>query len=132
MKRSERVAAAALGLVDVRFRPHGRDPRFGLDCVGLAACALRAGRYRGTVPDDYALRSGDPERARKLIDALGLAQGIGGPGELLLCASAAGQLHLAISTECGLVHADALLRRVVARPGEAPWPVLGRWRLEDG
>ena len=131
MRRSARVAAAALDLAGVRFRTHGRDPRFGLDCVGLAACALRAGGYRGSVPDDYALRRGDPARASVTIDELGLVRGIGGPGELLLCVSAPGQLHLAISVPDGLVHADALLRRVVARPGEAPWPVLGRWRLEE-
>jgi cell wall-associated NlpC family hydrolase len=131
MRRSECVAAAALELVGVRFRAHGRDPRFGLDCVGLAASALRAGGFREAVPDDYALRSGAPARVRELIDGRGLVPGIGGPGELLLCASAAGQLHLAISIDGGLVHADALLRRVVARPGEAPWPVLGRWRLEE-
>lgn len=131
MRKSERVAAAALDLVGARFRPHGRDPRFGLDCVGLAACALRAGGYRGAVPDGYALRRGDAARVRALIDGLGLIEGIGGPGELLLCASAAGQLHLAISISGGLVHADALLRRVVMRPGDVPWPVLARRRLEE-
>src|SRR3546814_12425954 len=71
---------------------------------------------------------------RSIIDALDVIDGIGGAGEVLLCASAPGQLHLAISisgsTSGGLVHADALLRRVVARPGVAPSPVLGRWRLE--
>src|SRR3546814_181718 len=90
---------------------------------------------RGPVPDDYALRHGDAARARTIIDALDVIDGIGGAGEVLLCASAPGQLHLAISISGsisgGLVHADALLRRVVARPGAAPWPVLGRWRLEE-
>ncbi|HVI99064.1 MAG TPA: peptidoglycan endopeptidase [Sphingomonas sp.] len=128
---SDHVAEAAGALVGVRFRPHGRDPRFGLDCVGLAACALRAGGYAGPVPDDYALRHGNGAQARALIDTLGLIAGIGGPGELLLCASAPRQVHLAISISDGLVHADALLRRVVARPGAVPWPVLGRWRLEE-
>ena len=28
----------------------------------------------------------------------------------------------------GIIHADAMLRRVVERPGPVPWPVLGRWR----
>ncbi len=106
--RRERVAAAAVALVGIRFRPHGRDPRF-----------------------DYSLRHGDAARARAAIDELDLIAGVGGPGEVLLCASAPGQLHLAISIAGGLVHADALLRRVVARPGAAPWPLLGRWRLEE-
>ena len=30
----------------------------------------------------------------------------------------------------GFVHADAQLRRVVERPGEPPWPVIGIWRFE--
>src|SRR3546814_2795434 len=91
---------------------------------------MRAGGYRGPVPDDYALRHGDAARARTIIDALDVIDGIGGAGEVLLCASAPGQLHLAISISGsisgGLVHADALLRRVVARPGAAPWPEIGR------
>src|SRR3546814_8426965 len=84
---------------------------------------MRAGGYRGPVPDDYALRHGDAARARTIIDALDVIDGIGGAGEVLLCASAPGQLHLAISISGsisgGLVHADAPLRRVVARPGRS-------------
>jgi hypothetical protein len=30
---------------------------------------------------------------------------------------------------CGIIHADAQLRRVVERPGPLPWPEIGRWRL---
>src|SRR3546814_6574718 len=30
-----------------------------LPILGLAGCAMRAGGYRGPVPDDYALRHGD-------------------------------------------------------------------------
>ena len=52
-------------------------------------------------------------------------------GDLLLCVSGPGQLHLAIQVEGGIVHADAGLRRVVERPGEIPWPVVGAWRLGE-
>ena len=45
-------------------------------------------------------------------------------GDLLVCSVAADQLHLAILTDRGLVHADARLRMVVETPGAAPWPVL--------
>lgn len=47
--------------------------------------------------------------------------------DVLLFASGPGQLHLAVRAGGGLVHADAGLRRVVLRPGVAPWPLLGAW-----
>ena len=45
------LAEAALGLLGVPFRLHGRDPATGLDCVGLVAEALRrAGRRPDASP----------------------------------------------------------------------------------
>lgn len=124
------VVTAARGVVGGRFRPHGRDPAFGLDCVGLVALALRGGGFAGIVPDDYALRGGDPGRVAAAIDAAGLIRTtVAAAGDVLLCASAAGQLHLAIDSGAGIIHADAVARRVVERPGPIPWPVLARWRL---
>jgi cell wall-associated NlpC family hydrolase len=108
------VADAARALIGTRFRAQGRGAD-GLDCVGLAAAALSAGGYEGSVPRGYALRGGDPARVAVRLDAV-LARGDGeAPGDLLLCASGPGQLHLAIRTADGIVH--------------APWPVLGAWRL---
>jgi hypothetical protein len=54
-----------------------------------------------------------------------------GVGDLLLVRPGAGQLHLMIRTHAGAVHADAALRRVVERPGAAPWPLVGAWRWEE-
>ena len=119
------VVAAARAAIGVRFRLHGRDPATGLDCVGLAAIALG----EATVPSGYALRGGDPARVAAMIDAFGLMPiADARAGDLLLCASGPGQLHLAIDSGAGVIHADAMLRRVVERPGPVPWPVLGRWR----
>lgn len=102
----------------------------GLDCVGLAAWALAAGGFRGAVPDGYAMRGGDPRAVSELLDASGLVRvDEAAPGDLLLCASGPGQLHLAIASESGVIHADAMLRRVVERPGAVLWPVLGCWRI---
>jgi cell wall-associated NlpC family hydrolase len=120
---------AALGC---RFRLHGRDPATGLDCVGLALVALRAGGFTGDAPRGYALRGGDPARIVAQIRAQGLVPATDTrPGDLLLCASGPAQHHFAIRAMGGVVHADAMLRRVVMRPGALPWPVIGRWRLPD-
>lgn len=125
----ERVAAAALACVGVRFRLHGRVPATGLDCVGLAAWALRAGGHADAVPTGYALRGGDPLAVAALLDA-GMARSDGArAGDLLLMRTGPGQLHCGIRTPGGLVHADAGARRVVVRPGAVPWAVLGAWRV---
>jgi cell wall-associated NlpC family hydrolase len=88
---SARVVAAARAAVGARFRLHGRDPATGLDCVGLAAWALRAGGFAGKVPDGYALRGGDAGRIAALIEAKGLVrQAAARAGDVLLCRSGRG------------------------------------------
>lgn len=115
-------ARAAIG---ARFRLHGRDPASGLDCVGLAAWALG----RSDIPSGYALRSGDAGRVRAAVAGMGLrAVEDRAAGDLLLLAAGPVQLHLAIDSGDGIIHADAMLRRVVERPGAIPWPVIARWR----
>ncbi|MBC9034300.1 peptidoglycan endopeptidase [Sphingomonas sp. JC676] len=132
MRPGERGLAAARAALGVRFRLHGRDAS-GLDCVGLAALSMRAEGFEGRVPLGYALRTGDPEAARRAIEISGLILANGErPGDLLLVKTGPGQLHLAIAAEDGVIHADAQLRRVVERPGPMPWPVIGRWRVTKG
>lgn len=122
------VVARARGAVGARFRLHGRDPASGLDCVGLAALAVDA----RAVPSGYALRGGEARSVAGQITAMGLAPVTAcAPGDLLLCESGPGQLHLAIDSGTGVIHADAMLRRVVERPGAIPWRVLGRWRVRE-
>lgn len=125
MSGGEAALARARACIGSRFRPQGRDPATGLDCVGLAGWA-----YGVAVPGGYALRSGDAARVREGIAVAGLAAAEGRrPGDLVLLRSGPGQLHLAIDSGTGLVHADAMLRRVVERPDPLPWPVIGRWRV---
>nr|WP_294809718.1 peptidoglycan endopeptidase [uncultured Sphingomonas sp.] len=135
MMPGERAVAAARAALGVRFRLHGRSAEGlaeGLDCIGLAALALRAEGFEGAVPSGYALRSGDAARVGAAIEALGLVPAAEPrPGDLLLFKAGPGQLHFAIQAEAGVIHADAMLRRVVERPG-LPWPVIGRWRLARG
>jgi len=125
MTGAERAVAAARGAVGVRFRLHGRDPAFGLDCVGLAAIAAQAAGFAGAIPADYAIRGGDPSAA---IDRAGLMRvAVPQAGDLLLFAAGPVQFHLAVMVPGGIVHADAMLRRVVERPGDPPWPMLAAW-----
>lgn len=117
------VLSRARAMIGVRFRPRGRT-REGLDCVGLAGWA-----YGVDVPGGYAMRSTDRGRIAAVVARAGLvAAESRRPGDLLLLASGTGQLHLGIDSGTGLVHADAMLRRVVERPDPLPWPVIGRWR----
>lgn len=122
---TDAIVARARRAVGVRFRLHGRDLADGLDCAGLAAWALGVREP----PTGYALRSGDRDAVAMMIAGTGLRRVEGrAPGDLLLAQAGPGQLHLAIWTGAGVVHADAMLRRVVERPGAPPWPILGNWR----
>lgn len=120
------VLARARAMIGVRFRARGRS-REGLDCVGLAGWA-----YAAPVPGAYAMRSDDRARVAAVVASLGLV-GVEErrPGDLVLLASGPGQLHLGIDSGTGLIHADAMLRRVVERPDPLPWPVIGRWRTSE-
>ncbi len=42
------------------------------------------------------------------------------------------QVHLAVRTKDGFVHADASIRRVVETPGQPSWPLLGVYRKRRG
>jgi len=130
MSIHDRIAVQALMLVGVPFRLHGRCEMTGLDCVGLAALAVaRAGGPVAALPG-YQLRGTRVASAVRALQAAGFApvEEVS-PGALLLADSGPMQLHLMVGTARGLVHADAGLGRVVLMPFPAPWPILGRWRL---
>ncbi len=127
--RAARIVARARGLIGVRFRAQGRDPAAGLDCIGLVAAAV------GTAdpPAGYALRGGSVEALAMGLRAAGFRPARAmQAGDVVAMRTGPEQLHLGIWTGEGLVHADAGLRRIVERPGEVPWPVLGIWRLRRG
>lgn len=128
--RGSEIARRARALVGTPFRPQGRDPRFGLDCVGTAAEA--AGVAADRVRRDYPLRGPDlveVEQGLCDLDCFPVPRGSAGEGDVIVCRPGPGQIHLVVATEDGFVHADAALRLVVERPGPVPWPVLGVWRL---
>lgn len=133
MSAAQRIADAAIAMVGSRFRPHGIDPATGVDCVGMVIVAARAGGVSCEPPAGYALRGGDPAAIAARIEASGLvpAPDPPRPGDIGLYISGPAQMHFAITAGAGLVHADAMLRRAVERPGAPPWPLIGRWRLPE-
>src|SRR3546814_11269985 len=54
------------------------------------------------------------------------------PGDIVLVQAGVRQFHVMVFTGEGFIHAHAGLRRVVAMPGESPWPVIGVWWVIDG
>lgn len=124
------VVGRARELIGTRFRPQGRSPDTGIDCIGVAAIALAL--PMGRIPSDYRLRGGDRldvenELARHLVT---IAVDEARAGDLLLVEAGPGQLHVVILTPGGHLHADATIRRVVEVPGRIAWPVLSAWRNE--
>jgi len=131
MNIGECIAAEALALVGTPFRLRGRDPRTGLDCVGLAMAAFGRAGLRVIEPPAYQLRGTSYRRAETLLGLAGLANVRDDrPGDLVMTQSGPMQLHLMIRAGAGHVHAHAGLQRVVMMPGPAIWPVLGVWRVE--
>lgn len=128
--RAHAVVTAAQALLGCEFRVQGRSAEHGLDCVGVAALAARAGGFGGEVARDYALRGGDAATLVARLDACGLVRAdVPLAGDIALFSAGPAQFHLAVLVPGGIIHADAMLRRVVLRPGSAPWPMLGCWRV---
>ncbi|WP_426165812.1 peptidoglycan endopeptidase [Sandarakinorhabdus sp. DWP1-3-1] len=122
--------AAARACVGTRFRPQGRTPGLGLDCVGVV---LHAARAAGVVPVAVPAYALSGETAGMLVAALADAGcrvvPCAAAGDILVLAPAARQRHLAIVTPAGAVHAHAGLGRVVEGPIDAGWTLIGVWRL---
>lgn len=130
-KRTDRndVVSRAKACLGVRFRPHGRAPEEGLDCVGLVTFANGIAR----APTGYALHGGTEDRLAHELRLAGFRSvRTMKPGDIIALRAGFEQLHLGIWTGTTLVHADAGLRRVVERPGVPPWPVAGIWRRRAG
>ena len=122
-----RDAERALALAGVPFRPQGRD-RAGMDCVGLCLATYRIPVEQ--VRRDYRIRG---DHAHEVMASLAnwfrrIGKQDVRAGDLMLLSVASDQLHLAVRTENGFVHADAGLRRVVHTPGKPEWPLIAAYR----
>lgn len=120
-------AARARALVGTSFRPQGRGEG-ALDCVGVVLATY--GLPSDAVRSDYRLRGND---RRDVEQALALhfrrvSSAQLRPGDVMLLAIAEEQLHFAVGTDAGFVHAHAGVRKVVETPGEPEWPLLGVYR----
>lgn len=126
------LAEAALGLIGVPFRLHGRDPATGLDCVGLVAEALRRTGREPVVPEGYSLRSVSVVQFLRCAWASGLVPcDDDDEGDIVLCRMGPVQSHLLVRVPGGFVHAHASLGKVTFMPAPLPAPVSLQWRLAD-
>lgn len=102
----------------VPFRPQGREPAAGLDCIGLALLVFDI--PAAAVPKAY--RIGDRHCLSGISRALGLcfemiSEGAGRSGDLLLIEIDRGRPHFAVRGPASHIHAHAGLRRIVETPG---------------
>lgn len=112
------------------FRPQGRDPATGLDCVGLVWAAYADAGRMLRPPAGYPLRGWRRERIEASLGAAGFGEvDDRRDGDVLLIALAAGQFHLGVLGPASFVHAHAGLRRVVETPFDGAIIAATRWRL---
>lgn len=132
ISRGSELAEAATRFVGTKFRLHGRDPRTGVDCIGLLLCALRAVGVEASGPDGYALRNLAVDQHLDCVEGMQLSAVSGKcqTGDVLLFRLRAAQFHLGIVCSDGsLVHAHAGLGKVVLTPAPFAWPIEHHWRL---
>lgn len=120
----------ARALIGVPFRLYGRDPAHGLDCVGLI---LHCHNMLADLPPGYGLRGGTAQGYAAIFAARGLQRRTTGlaAGDIVLMQAGVAQFHLGLWCGNSLVHADAMLRRVVETPGIPRWPMVGAWYWSD-
>jgi hypothetical protein len=123
---AEEIVERARALVGGRFRPQGRDPLVGLDCVGVVLRALEI--PAALVRRNYHLRGDYRAEIQTLLSKWFWKVGEGHAGDILLFEISSEQCHLGVNCGRSFVHADALLRRVVETPMPPRWPVAATYR----
>lgn len=126
------LAIAAADLVGTPFRLHGRDPKLGLDCIGLVAASLTAIGTRCNPPRGYRLRNTCIFHWLDCAIQSGLVETEEpiASGDVILVQPGPGQHHLLIcETIRSFLHAHAGLGKVVRTHGPLAWPAGKIWRL---
>jgi cell wall-associated NlpC family hydrolase len=120
-------AARAQAHVGTRFRLQGRGEG-GLDCIGLVLTTF--GISGSDVRRDYRIAGNCIGEVRARLDEhfRRVRKAELKSGDVMLLAAGKQQLHLAVRTEQGFVHAHAGIRRVVETPGMPEWTLLGVYR----
>ena len=130
----DRLAQAAASLIGTPFRLYGRDPRRGLDCIGLLDASLTIIGRKPRLPLGYKLRNSSPEQWFLFASYSGFDRVFDQalPGDVLLTVPGPGQQHIElIETPETIIHAHAGLGRVVRQRLQAERPVLAHWRLSQ-
>lgn len=122
------IVERARSLVGVKFRPQGRDPATGLDCVGVLLWTF--GIAPELVRRNYRIRGAHRSEIEETIRRwfAPVDRGQLRPGEVALFTIGASQSHLAITCGGTLIHADARLRKVVEAPMRAAWALTAAFR----
>jgi murein DD-endopeptidase / murein LD-carboxypeptidase len=125
----EAIAARAMTQIGTPFRLHGRTPGVALDCVGLAAYAIGAGK----VVRGYSLKGMKLNFILSYMDSIGLHSLARSTricdGDIAIAACSPQQFHLMVRAANGWVHSHAGLRKVVHTPGITPWPIVAMRRM---
>lgn len=128
-RRRTAVAAARAG-IGTRFRPQGRVPGLGLDCIGVALLAAAGVGVRLPALPAYALGGDHDTLLTETCRLVGMRRvRRGKAGDLIVFQLTAGHAHVAVLSETGIIHAHAGLGRVVEGPLPDDWPVVALWRL---
>lgn len=126
----------ARSCVGTPFRPQGRLPGVGLDCLGVVLVATVAAGVPAPCAPAYALSGdGNGERLLAGLVASGCREipiAARAPGDLALFTVAPDRPHLAILAGGALIHADLGLRAVVEGPARAGWRLQSIWRFATG
>jgi hypothetical protein len=124
--RTEEILRRARSLVGAGFRPQGRDPLTGLDCVGVVLRVFEI--PAALVPRDYRLRGAHTAEIETTLSNWFWRVEDSCGGDILLFEISSEQSHLGVNCGRSFVHADASLRRVVETPMPPRWPVAAAYR----
>lgn len=128
-RRRAAIAAARAG-IGTRFRPQGRVPGLGLDCIGVALLAMAGAGVPLPPLPAYALGGDHAALLEGVVRAIGLRRvKRARPGDLIVFQLAAGNRHVAVMSETGIIHAHAGLGYVVEGPVPHDWPVAVKLAL---